>query len=286
MGSEANNRKHLGEVFSIKLFLIIASVHLLAIPAFFSVNAVNVVSWLAAHLIFGTIGASIGLHRYCSHRSFEFKSERFKLFISLMATLCFQGGPVFWAAAHREHHRHSEKIGDPHDARRGFFWSHVGWMFYLNPNGFSYIKSLRITADLKKDKIINFLEINNLIVNILFLCSLCILTQAIGHPDLFFWIGPLRIVSVWHSTWLINSYSHGAKLFRHGPTRLKNSIFMALIIGGDGDHLYHHNSPSSIKHSNRKWHFDYGYLVLVLLKKMGLVDFNADRKPISVSLKN
>jgi stearoyl-CoA desaturase (delta-9 desaturase) len=272
MGSTAHSWEKKTEIFSPKLFTIILAVHILAIPALLDITTFNIFAWLTFHFFFGTLGASIGLHRYCSHRSFEFTNIYFKALIGLVATLCFQGGPIFWATAHREHHRYSEKIGDPHDARRGFFWSHVGWMFFTNPNGFSYIKSLRITSDLKKDKIMNFFEIHSISINVFFLIFLFIFCYLTGSTSLFFWIGPLRIVSVWHCTWLINSYSHGAKFTgKLENTKIKDSILMAFLIGGDGDHAFHHQDPSSIKHSKRDFHFDYGYILIETFKKLGLV---------------
>lgn len=33
-----------------------------------------------------------------------------------------------WALDHRVHHKFSETDADPHDARRGFLFSHVGWL--------------------------------------------------------------------------------------------------------------------------------------------------------------
>lgn len=33
-----------------------------------------------------------------------------------------------WARYHRLHHKHSETSADPHDASRGFFFAHLGWM--------------------------------------------------------------------------------------------------------------------------------------------------------------
>lgn len=33
-----------------------------------------------------------------------------------------------WALDHRVHHKFSETNSDPHDARRGFWFSHVGWL--------------------------------------------------------------------------------------------------------------------------------------------------------------
>lgn len=34
-----------------------------------------------------------------------------------------------WSRDHRVHHKYSETDADPHNARRGFFFSHIGWLF-------------------------------------------------------------------------------------------------------------------------------------------------------------
>jgi stearoyl-CoA desaturase (delta-9 desaturase) len=33
-----------------------------------------------------------------------------------------------WCRDHRVHHKHSETNADPHNAKRGFFFSHMGWL--------------------------------------------------------------------------------------------------------------------------------------------------------------
>lgn len=33
-----------------------------------------------------------------------------------------------WARDHRMHHKYSETDADPHNATRGFFFSHIGWL--------------------------------------------------------------------------------------------------------------------------------------------------------------
>lgn len=32
-----------------------------------------------------------------------------------------------WAAGHRTHHKYSDTDADPHNVRRGFMFSHMGW---------------------------------------------------------------------------------------------------------------------------------------------------------------
>jgi Fatty-acid desaturase len=40
----------------------------------------------------------------------------------------FQNDVCEWARDHRVHHKFSETDADPHNATRGFFFSHVGWL--------------------------------------------------------------------------------------------------------------------------------------------------------------
>ena len=73
-------------------------------------------------------------HRYFSHKTF--KTSRFMqfLFASIGAS-AVQRGPLWWAAHHRNHHRHSDQPEDLHSPLQHGFWrSHMGW--FMTPNGF------------------------------------------------------------------------------------------------------------------------------------------------------
>lgn len=43
-------------------------------------------------------------------------------------SIIFQNHVYEWARDHRVHHKYSETDADPHNATRGFFFSHVGWL--------------------------------------------------------------------------------------------------------------------------------------------------------------
>lgn len=47
---------------------------------------------------------------------------------NLVSELCWQRHVYQWALDHRVHHKYSETNADPHDARRGFLFSHIGWL--------------------------------------------------------------------------------------------------------------------------------------------------------------
>ena len=46
----------------------------------------------------------------------------------VVSELCWQRHVYQWALDHRVHHKYSETNADPHDARRGFLFSHIGWL--------------------------------------------------------------------------------------------------------------------------------------------------------------
>lgn len=39
-----------------------------------------------------------------------------------------------WSRDHRVHHKFSETNADPHNANRGFFFSHMGWLLLKKHN--------------------------------------------------------------------------------------------------------------------------------------------------------
>src|SRR5690606_35710713 len=50
--------------------------------------------------------------------------------LAFLAQTSLQSGALWWAAKHRDHHRHSDTPLDAHSPRQyGFWFSHVGWIF-------------------------------------------------------------------------------------------------------------------------------------------------------------
>src|SRR5579859_1300560 len=83
-------------------------------------------------------GIAAGFHRYFSHRAFR-TSRPFQFVLALLGTLAAQKGPLWWAAHHRNHHRFSDTDLDLHSpTRRGFWWSHVGWVLCKKNEGTDY----------------------------------------------------------------------------------------------------------------------------------------------------
>ncbi|XP_021566832.1 stearoyl-CoA desaturase 5 [Carlito syrichta] len=74
------------------------------------------------------LGVTAGAHRLWSHRSYKAKLP-LRIFLAIANSMAFQNDIFEWARDHRAHHKYSETDADPHNARRGFFFSHIGWLF-------------------------------------------------------------------------------------------------------------------------------------------------------------
>src|SRR4026209_2536445 len=92
------------------------------------------VTWQALAICVGlywlrifAIGA--GYHRYFSHRAYS-TSRVLQFVLAFAAQTSAQKSVLWWAAKHRHHHLHSDDEDDVHSPRRkGFIYSHLGWIF-------------------------------------------------------------------------------------------------------------------------------------------------------------
>lgn len=61
-----------------------------------------------------------------------------------------------WARDHRVHHKYSETDADPHNACRGFFFAHIGWLLVRkHPDVIEKGQKLDL-SDLLADKVVMF----------------------------------------------------------------------------------------------------------------------------------
>lgn len=61
-----------------------------------------------------------------------------------------------WARDHRLHHKHVDTNADPHNATRGFFFSHIGWLLVRkHPDFVTKIKTID-TSDLMADPVVKY----------------------------------------------------------------------------------------------------------------------------------
>ena len=137
------------------IFFMIA-IHLLSLvaiqPKFWSVPAVTALFFF--YWVTACLGVTLGYHRLLSHRSFVVPKWLERFFATCGALSC-QHGPIDWVGLHRHHHSFSDTEVDHHNSKRGFWWSHMGWMF----KDVEALKAVpKLSADLIKDPYYRFLN--------------------------------------------------------------------------------------------------------------------------------
>ncbi len=209
--------------------------------------------------MFGVTGV---YHRYFAHRTYK-TSRVFQFLLALLAQTSAQKGALWWAAHHRTHHKYSDQPEDPHNSKRGFWYSHVGWIFDdTNATDYSKIKDLAKYPEL---------VLLNLVPNApAFLLAFGV-WWFLGWSGL--WIGfCLSTVLLWHGTFTINSLAHmiGRPRYDAGDES-KNSLLLALITLGEGWHNNHHYFMGSTRQGFYWWEIDVSYYVIKALSWVGLV---------------
>ena len=266
--------RRLIDMRQLKIYLF---VHCLALLGFFfqPEDAWPVV--LILHALTIGCGISVGFHRLIAHRSFT-TPDWLKYIFATFGTMAIQGGPISWSAAHRAHHSHTDKRGDPHSSQKGFFWSHIWWAVHKGPNGFRY-RLQEAAPDLCKDRYLMFLERHWFWGNIV----LCGLTALAFGWVVALWAFPVRIVIGWHCTFFVNSAAHNVAKAKAGVPSSKNLLWLTLLTYGEGWHANHHRSPRSPNFQEKWYQIDPGFYFIWALSKLGLAKYRERRSPIPVT---
>jgi stearoyl-CoA desaturase (delta-9 desaturase) len=191
-------------------------------------------------------GITVGVHRLWSHRSYE-ASFIVRAFLMLCNSVANQGSIFHWARDHRVHHKYSETDADPHNATRGFFFAHMGWLFVKKHP--AVVKAGRELdfSDLKDDSLVMFQKK----LDPWFTLYMCFVmpAQVATYWGEDFWnafyvAGALRYCVVLHFTWLVNSAAH---LYGDHPYDVlsypSENPFVSFCSVGEGWHNWHHKYP-------------------------------------------
>ncbi|XP_017076813.2 acyl-CoA Delta12-desaturase-like [Drosophila eugracilis] len=197
------------------------------------------------------LGITAGAHRLWAHRSYKAKWP-LRLILVIFNTIAFQDAAYHWARDHRVHHKYSETDADPHNATRGFFFSHVGWLLCKkHPEVKAKGKGVDL-SDLRADPILMFQKKYYML---LMPIACFIIPTAV---PMYYW-GEL-FVNAWfvatmfrwcfilNVTWLVNSAAHkfGGRPYDKFINPSEN-ISVAILAFGEGWHNYHHVFPWDYK---------------------------------------
>lgn len=224
--------------------------HIGALYALFTVIPESSVSQVAVLWfvlwILSANGVTAGGHRLWSHRSYK-ATLPLRVFLMLCQSMAFQGSIFEWSRDHRVHHKGSDTNADPHNASRGFFFAHMGWvMVRKHPEVRRQGAKIRVD-DLLDDPVVVFQKKHYRLI-VLVMCY--VVPTAIGHAMgsswTGFWVGGVfRHVWLLHMTWCVNSVGH---FFGYKPydisIRAVENLLLSILVIGEGYHNYHHKFPS------------------------------------------
>lgn len=237
---------------------------LTAVPVFFVLPVylwfaeVSTAAWVWAGLFWMANGMSItaGYHRLWAHRAYQ-AHPVLKWFFAVFGGMAVQNSILIWATGHRIHHRHVDDVDhDPYSAKRGFWFSHIGWMLRNYPSG---EVDFDRAPDLLKDKVVMFQHRHYLWFAF---GSNFGIVMALGalYGDMWGFVlvaGFLRLFVSHHATFFINSLAHmwGRQPYTTTNTAKDNDV-LALFTWGEGYHNYHHYFQWDYRNGIRWWQWD------------------------------
>jgi len=224
---------------------------------YFDLTLTNIIILIASFYMYSIIGVSLTLHRYYSHKSFEFKYDWIKWLCTLIAILAGRGSPIGWVYVHRIHHAYSDTDKDPHSPKN------LGFKLF----GFKHIEehSGKMNFFLVKD-LMNPVQLK---INEYYFLIILIFAVIMGLVDVsllyFVWILPVFLIQLSQ-----NSFNYFAHMYGHRNVDTRdnstNNIWLWPFILGDAWHNNHHANASKLSTKVRWYEFDPVVFLIKLIK--------------------
>lgn len=217
------------------------------------------------YVVTGLLGITLSYHRNLSHRSFRLPKWLEYLF-AYCGVQAMQGDPLDWVSTHRYHHQYCDSVKDPHSPSEGFWFSHMSWMFD-EKTVFDRVGTRNNVSDLEMQPFYRFIRDTYIIHPI----AMGLLLYTLGGLPFIIWGMAVRIVWVYHITWLVNSAAHvwGYQAWNTGDLS-RNNWWVAALAFGEGWHNNHHAFQYSARHGLEWWQFDPTWYVIKILEAVGL----------------
>lgn len=203
-----------------------------------------------------TTGLSVtaGYHRHYSHRAYDC-SRAVQLFYLLFGAAAIENSVLRWSRDHRLHHQKVDTPEDPYNILQGFFYAHMGWIYYKTPKD----RDFATVPDLLRDPLVRWQDRYYLPLLVLVSFGLpSLIGWTVGRPGAgFLFGGLLRVVVVQHMTFCINSLAHyvGTRPYDLEQTA-RDSWWLAFITYGEGYHNFHHKFAADYRNGHKWYQFD------------------------------
>uniref|UniRef100_A0A4W5K7C8 Stearoyl-CoA desaturase 5 n=1 Tax=Hucho hucho TaxID=62062 RepID=A0A4W5K7C8_9TELE len=267
--------------------ILMALLHVGAVYSLLVIPRAKALTWVWSYVCFimTALGVTAGVHRLWSHRSYRAKLP-LRVFLAAANSMAFQNDIYEWARDHRVHHKFSETDADPHNATRGFFFAHIGWLFVRKHRDvIEKGKKLDVT-DLLADPVVQFQRkyYKTSVLIMCFLVPTMVPWYFWGETlwNSYFLASILRYTVSLNVTWLVNSAAHmyGNRPYDQNISPRENRWVTFGAIG-EGFHNFHHTFPFDYSTSEFGLRFNPTTCFIDLMCWMGLA---SNRKKASVEI--
>jgi len=217
--------------------------------------------------LFVGLSVTAGYHRLFAHKTYQ-AAWPVRLFLLIFGAGALENSVLNWAADHRVHHSHVDEERDPYNIQKGFWWAHIGWIFFENeaPNP-------SVVRDLRDDKLVVWQDKYYAAIGIGVAFGLPLIVGLLtGHVLGCLIIGGiLRVVVSHHGTFFINSLCHMVGRQPYSTEHsARDSPIMAVLAFGEGYHNYHHSFPFDYRNGVKVWQFDPAKWMIWTCARLGL----------------
>jgi len=224
----------------------------------------------AFFLIANGMAITAGYHRLWAHRTYE-AHWSLRLLYLVFGTMALQNSVFAWCSGHRTHHLHvDDEERDPYSARRGFWFSHIGWMLRAYPSGRDDFSNI---PDLKRDPLLVFQHRYYVPLALIANFGLPLAAGLLFHDvwGMLILAGVLRLVWSHHVTFFINSLAHmwGSRPYTEDNSARDNPV-LAVVTYGEGYHNFHHIFAHDYRNGVRWWQWDPTKWLIASLQLVGL----------------
>jgi stearoyl-CoA desaturase (Delta-9 desaturase) len=222
--------------------------------------------WAVSHFV-RAVGLTLCFHRHLAHRAFKM-NRTVRLGWAVIATAAMQKGPLWWAGHHVNHHKYSDRDGDPHSPMvSGFYYAHIGW--FLNDTKHDRVEGTNpVIRDFSRVPEIAWLEKYFFVPPL----ALAVTMFLIGGMPWLVWGFCLPTMTLAHATFAINTVNHmfGSRRF-DTVDESRNNLVTAVFAVGEGWHNNHHRYQRAARNGFYWWEFDPTWYVIRTMAAVGLV---------------
>jgi stearoyl-CoA desaturase (Delta-9 desaturase) len=217
--------------------------------------------------IFTGLSVTAGYHRLFAHKTYQ-AAWPVRFFFLVFGAGALENSILFWAADHRVHHAHVDEERDPYNIKKGFWWAHIGWIFFENEE-----VPRSVVRDLEEDPLVRWQDRYYALIGLFVAFGIPLIVGLLTGRVLGCLLigGVLRVVVSHHGTFFINSLCHmiGRRPYSREHSA-RDSPIMAVLAFGEGYHNYHHSFPFDYRNGVKVWQFDPAKWTIFLLSKVGL----------------